>query len=86
MNRDEVTAELLEKSKTYDNILLECATGTGKSRNALLLMQRWESVKVLPCVAEVVHKKNWQQQFRTWGIDYPEGLVITTYASLHKVS
>ncbi len=80
--RDSILAQVLEISKTNPNIMLECATGVGKSKIALEVMNKFSPKNVLLCVAEIVHKENWKEQFRTWNIPYPEGLVIITYASL----
>lgn len=82
MTRDNITQEVLDLSNKHSNLLLECATGVGKSRIALEVMQLHKCSKVLLCVAEIVHKNNWYEQFKLWKIPTPKEFTCITYASL----
>ena len=67
------------------NIILELATGVGKSFNAINLQSRMNSQKTFICVAETAHIQNWKDEYIKHGF---EDLLNTTeifcYASLKK--
>ena len=68
-----------------NNILLEFATGVGKTINAINLQHIMNSQKTFICVAEIAHIQNWKDEYIKHG---HEELLKTTeifcYASLKK--
>ena len=68
-----------------NNILLEMATGVGKTINAINLQHIMNSQKTFICVAEIAHVQNWKDEYVKHG--YEELLKTTEifcYASLKK--
>ena len=84
MDRESILDKVKNLSKSNPNIILQFATGTGKSKCALSLIDYWQAKKILLCVAETAHKTNWKKEFIKWKVDIPDNLVIITYQSLHK--
>lgn len=76
-----ISSEILELKG--DNILLEMATGSGKSKAALELALKFHSKEILIVVAETVHKDNWIREINKWGFNFRD-LKFVTYHSLHK--
>lgn len=91
MNRQEI--DLLGRTllSDYKNVLLEWATGCGKTKQAITgisMLDRDEFNRVLIVVAEVAHKKNWIDEFHKWGFsslltDVNFEIEIICYDSLH---
>lgn len=83
-----------EKLKDSQRVILKWATGCGKSKMAIDLVNhacsqcgsRHYKKTVLFLVAERAHIKNWQQEFDKWGLNKEAmELDIMCYASLNKV-
>lgn len=73
---------LLEKK----NVILNWATGVGKSKTAIEIMktlEEQENFKILLVVAEVAHKMNWQEEFNKWKYNNSH-VIVECYASLKK--
>lgn len=60
------------------NLLLEYATGVGKSKAAINCVKK----KALIVHHRVVHKKNWEEEIKKWGADFDREYI--TYATLAR--
>ncbi len=91
MTREEIYSECLTKLEKSDFLLLELATGFGKTRNAILLINHLVETKyqgkhtsMLLLVAKTVHKQTWKDEFKKWGGINVDELTIECYESLKK--
>ena len=91
MTREKVYTECLTKLEKSDFLLLELATGFGKTRNAILLINHLVETKyqgkhtsMLLLVAKTVHKQTWKDEFEKWGGINVDDLTIECYESLKK--
>lgn len=91
MTREEIYTECLTKLEKSDFLLLELATGSGKTRNAILLINHLVETKyqgkhtsMLLLVAKTVHKQTWKDEFKKWGGINVDELTIECYESLKK--
>lgn len=91
MTREEIYTECLTKLEKSDFLLLELATGFGKTRNAILLINHLVETKyqgkhtsMLLLVAKTVHKQTWKDEFNKWGGINVDDLTIECYESLKK--
>ncbi len=91
MTREEVYTECLTKLEKSDFLLLELATGMGKTRLAILLINSLVKTKyqgkhtsMLLLVAKTVHKQTWKDEFKKWGGINVDNLTIECYESLKK--
>lgn len=91
MTREEIYSECLTKLEKSDFVLLELATGFGKTRNAILLINHLVETKyqgkhtsMLLLVAKIVHKQTWKDEFKKWGGINVDDLTIECYESLKK--
>lgn len=88
MTREEVSKKAVKLMEGNKNVALQWATGVGKSKAALDIIQSLKdkgelSKGVLLCYAEKPHLMNWMNEFRKWDKDGLLALVTpTTYASL----
>lgn len=84
MTRNQQQQEVVNQLKLNKRIILNWATGTGKTRPAILTIQQLKPKTVLLLVAETAHKKNWYDEIeKHGGIDYLQtNLVVECYASL----
>lgn len=64
MTRDELQREAVNKLLNNSRLILQWATGVGKSRVAIKALQELHKSKVLLVVAEIAHKKNWEREFK----------------------
>ena len=87
MTRDELQREAVNTLLNKSRLILQWATGVGKSRVAIKALQELPESKVLLVVAETAHKENWRKEF----MDYlPEDefnrlfkpITVECYASL----
>ena len=91
MTRDEILQEVLQIDNT--NILLECSTGTGKSKLALDKLNQWYTKtstlfggKILIVIPRLVLIQNWKDEFIKWGYEkYLPQVEFVTYVSLPKL-
>ena len=84
--RETLETEALSLFKDNDNIAIQAATGVGKSKIAITLANSIitdSSFKILLVVAEVAHKKNWQEEIIKWHLK-DCSIVTVCYASLKK--
>nr|DAM84355.1 MAG TPA: Chromatin remodeling complex ATPase [Caudoviricetes sp.] len=91
MTREEIYSKCLTKLEKSDFLLLELATGFGKTRNAILLINHLVKTKyqgkhtsMLLLVAKIVHKQTWKDEFKKWGGINVDDLTIECYESLKK--
>lgn len=85
MTRDEISLNAINTFKENNELILQLATGVGKSKISIDCLKSLNySPKVLLIVAEISHKKNWEDEFIKWG--YPLlNIRMECYASLTKV-
>ena len=90
MNKDNLDLLAEELILNNKNILLQWATGCGKTKQAIKAIDLLDKDKhncVLIVVAEIAHKKNWIEEFNKWNkqlltnINYE--ISIICYDSLH---
>lgn len=91
MTRKEIYSECLTKLEKSDFLLLELATGMGKSKQAIDIINYLVETKyqgkhtsMLLLVAKTVHKKTWKDEFKKWGGINVDELAIECYESLKK--
>lgn len=91
MTREEVYSECLTKLEKSDFLLLELATGFGKTATAIKLINHLVETKyqgkhtsMLLLVAKTVHKQTWKDEFKKWGGINVGELIIECYESLKK--
>lgn len=97
MTRDEIYNQCVEKISKTNCLLLEAATGLGKSKISIdlinhLINSKWykdrKEIKILLLVAKIVHKQTWKDEIAKWGgINHPTAtinLCMECYESLHK--
>lgn len=82
MTRDDILQEVLNLDSK--NILLELATGMGKSRLAIEKVKSWKCKTVLLVVNRIVHKQNWLDEFNKWWPNRNITITMTTYVSFPK--
>lgn len=90
MTRDEVYSACKEALSKSNVLLLEAATGFGKSLTAIKLVNwiaeySYKSYrpKMLLLVAKRVHKQTWADEFKKWG-GINADVTMECYESLHK--
>ena len=91
MTREEIYSECLTKLEKSDFLLLELATGMGKSKQAIDIINHLVETKyqgkhtsMLLLVAKTVHKQTWKDEFKKWGGINVDELTIECYESLKK--
>ena len=91
MTREEVFQECLTKIDKTKFLLLELATGFGKTLSALRLVNhlavtkyQGKKVSMLLLVAKTVHKQTWQDEMKKWGGVEVDTLTMECYESLKK--
>lgn len=85
-SREEIE-QFLERDN-HLNLIIEAATGAGKSKFALLKMKQWHDQfggKILVVIPKLVLIENWKFEFNKFGFDdLLKDVVFTTYNSLQK--
>lgn len=91
MTREEIYKECLDKIKDNNCLLLEAATGLGKSKIAIDLINhlcttvyKGKKITLLLLVAKRVHKQTWKDEFEKWGGIKADKVILECYESLHK--
>lgn len=97
MTREEIYTQCVEKIAKTNCLLMELATGYGKTALSLrlanyLLASKWyegrKEINILILVAKIVHKQTWADEIRKWGgINHPTAKInirMECYESLHK--
>lgn len=93
MTREELLKQALEEIYHYGNLVIQIATGVGKSKITLDIINnltkdfhqdyRKVNPKILIVVAEKAHIKNWLDEMKKWDFQY--NATIICYASLKNV-
>lgn len=97
MTRNEIYEKCVEKIAKTNCLLMELATGYGKTALSLrltnyLLASKWyegrKEINILILVAKIVHKQTWTDEIRKWrGINHPTAKInirMECYESMHK--
>lgn len=81
MTREEIYTQCVEKIAKTNCLLMELATGTGKSKLSIdlanyLINSKWyggrDTINILILVAKRVHKQTWRDEIEKWGgINHP---------------
>lgn len=82
ITRDVAVGRAVELAKSNSYLILNWATGVGKSKAAISIAQDVNPSKILLIVAETAHKKNWEIEFEKWGKELWERTSVECYASL----
>lgn len=86
--KEKIQRQAVEIFAEEKAVALEWATGTGKTRAAILCMEYWlerSKTKWYIVCEEVQHINNWKEEFKTHGKEnLLEHVEIFCYASLHK--
>lgn len=91
MTREEFYDSCLEKLSRTRCLIAEAATGYGKSKVSIDLVNllcatkyQGKKTKMLLLVAKKAHKITWRKEFEKWGGIHVDELVIECFDSLHK--
>ena len=90
MTREEIYQTCVQKIAKTNCLLLETATGTGKTSvsinlsNHLISMEPHRPVSILILVAKRVHKQTWNEEIKKWGGIKAGTIRMECYESLHK--
>lgn len=91
MTREQIYAACVEQIAKTNCLLLEAATGTGKTLQAIKLINhlcdtvyKGREITLLLFVAKRVHKQTWKDEFEKWGGIKASKVVIECYESMHK--
>ena len=97
MTREEIYQQCVEKIAKTNALMMELATGTGKTKISLdlvnyLINSKWyedrKELNILILVAKRVHKQTWQAEIDKWGgIHHPTAKInvrMECYESMHK--
>ena len=83
--------EKIDKEGSNNCLLMELATGFGKSKLSIDLVNhlvanyyQGKKTKMLLLVAKTVHKQTWKDEFKKWGGINVDRVVIECYESLRK--
>ena len=91
MTRGEIYDSCLTALSKSNCLLLEAATGFGKSKCSIDLVNhlcdtvyKGKKIRMLLLVAKRVHKQTWKDEFEKWGGIKVEAVITECYESLHK--
>lgn len=84
-SREDLSRAVTTALKSYNNIAIQAATGTGKSKLAIELCEECakrekKELRILLVIAERAHFKNWEDEMIKWSYKAPVSTVC--YASL----
>ena len=83
--KTEIQDYIVTLSKLYTNLLLELATGLGKTLSAIRIIERVGG-KWIIVIAETNHELNWIEEFKKHNKEQLlENVTFVCYQSLHKV-
>jgi superfamily II DNA or RNA helicase len=90
MTRETLKERALRSLSSNERLILQWATGLGKSLVGIAASQRLlnegSEPSILILVAETNHKENWKQEFIKWGYDHLLKYVrMECYHSIHKL-
>ena len=87
MNREELTKNFL--ASTYNNYILELATGYGKSYISIQKIAQWhiDGKPILIVIPKLVLIPNWKEELKKFKYDYLlKDITFVTYVSLPKLA
>lgn len=91
MTREEIYNQCVQKIDKTSGLMLELATGTGKSKIAIDIINHLVSTKykgqktsLLLLVAKRVHKQTWKDEIAKWGGLNVDDITMECYESMHK--
>ena len=91
MTREEIYASCLDAIGRSNSLMMELATGYGKTKLAIDLINHLcetvyegKETSMLLLVAKTVHKQTWKDEFDKWGGIKVNRIVIECYESLRK--
>lgn len=98
MTREQIFDLCVNKIDQTNSLLMELATGTGKTRLSIILVNhllsqqplcnRHQPINILILVAKRVHKQTWQEEIEKWGgihhSDASVNICMECYESLKK--
>lgn len=85
MTKDELQANAVDMLIKNKRMIVSYSTGVGKSKVAIEFIKKMKPKRVLLVVAETLHKKNWQDEFKKWkALKLFKDITVECYASLHK--
>nr|DAX25544.1 MAG TPA: Chromatin remodeling complex ATPase [Crassvirales sp.] len=82
MTKDAIAEQALELAKSHKHLILNWATGVGKSKAAIDIATLASPARILLIVAEIAHKENWKQEFEKWNSGLWSRVTVECYASL----
>ena len=90
MTREEIYTQCVEKIDKTNCLLMELATGTGKTKISIDLVNYLKNtrfnekdINILILVAKSVHKQTWKEEIEKWG-GINANIRMECYESLHK--
>ena len=66
MTKGELQANAVDLLVENKRMIVSYSTGVGKSKIAVEFIKKIKPKRVLLVVAEVLHKKNWEEEFKKW--------------------
>lgn len=91
MTREEIYTNCLSKIRDSNVLMMELATGTGKSKLAIDLINhivktkyKGKKTSILLLVAKIVHKQTWKDEIEKWGGLNVDVVTMECYESLRK--
>ena len=82
MTKDVIAEQALELAKSHKHLILNWATGVGKSKAAIDIATLASPARILLIVAEIAHKENWKKEFEKWNSGLWSRVTVECYASL----
>ena len=91
MTRQEIYNQCVQKIAKTDSLLIEAATGTGKTKISIDLVNHVidqycdrKPVSILLLVAKIIHKQTWKDEINKWGGIHHSNITMECYESLKK--
>ena len=91
MTREQIFEECIKNIRVSNVLLMQLATGTGKSKLAIDLINhlcrtkyKGKKTSLLLLVAKIVHKQTWKDEIQKWGGLEVDEITMECYESLRK--
>lgn len=91
MTREEIYKECVKNIRDSNVLMMQLATGTGKSKLAIDLINelcqtkyKGRKTSLLILVAKIVHKQTWKDEIQKWGGLQVDEITMECYESLRK--
>lgn len=83
--KEKIQNRSVDLSKLHPFLVLEHATGTGKSLSAIRIIEKKPKAHWKIAIAETNHEQNWVEEFKKHGkLHLLKNVEFFCYASLHK--